>query len=196
MLLEFKCWMDSSNAIDLCAARQICPDRRVRLDIPRPSGFRARRADGSRSGAAFRARAVPQTDGGRRIGQSELWLPPCTGESQPADRPYHSAPGREIPCALTAEAGRSRCLSGRRARRHRPAGGQRAHRCRLHPRPGHPGGEPAWHDVLRASAYLRTHRQLKQRASQPALLFRSHRARPSGGDGSLPSGARRHRRRS
>jgi hypothetical protein len=37
-----------TTLFDLCAPRQICPDRRVRLDIPRPSGFRPRRADGRR----------------------------------------------------------------------------------------------------------------------------------------------------
>jgi len=44
-----------------------------------------------------------------------------------------------------------------------------------------------------AGAYLRARRRLRQRASQPALLFRGNRARPSGGDGSLPPGTRRHR---
>ena len=145
--------------------------------------------------AAFRARAVPETAGGRRAGQSELRLPRHTGKSQPADRSHNSAHGREIPCALTGEAGRSRCLSGRRAGRHRPPGGQRAHRCRFHPRPGHPGGEPARHHVFGASAYLRARRRLRQRASRPPLLFRGNQARPFGGDGSLPPGTRCHRRR-
>jgi hypothetical protein len=44
------------------------------------------------------------TDGGRRVGQSELRLSRRTGKSQPADRPYDSAPGREIPCALSGKA--------------------------------------------------------------------------------------------
>ena len=91
---------------------------------------------------------MPETAGGRRAGQSELRLPRRAGKSQPADRPHNSAHGREIPCALIGEAGRSRCLSGRRTGRHRPPGGQRPHRCRLHPRPGHPGDEPARHHVL------------------------------------------------
>ena len=38
-------------------------------------------------------------------------------------------------------------------------------------------------------------RRLRQRASRPPLLFRGNRARPFGGDGSLPPGTRRHRRR-
>jgi hypothetical protein len=65
-----------------------------------------------------------------------LWL--CANSCSVADRP-------------AASAGRSRCLSGGRAGRHRPAGGQWAHRCRLYPRTGHFGGEPAWHDVLKLS---------------------------------------------
>ena len=76
-----------------------------------------------------------------------------------------------------------------------PPGGQRAHRCRLHRRARHPGGEPARHYVLGAGAYLCTRRRIRQNASQPPFLFRGDRAGPFGGDGSLPSGAHRHRRR-
>ena len=160
-----------------------------------PARRGTRRGRRSATGATLRARAVPETAGGRSAGQSELRLPRRAGKSQPADRSHNSAHGREIPCALTGEAGRSRCLSGRRAGRHRPPGGQWAHRCRFHPRPGHRGGEPARHHVLGAGAYLRVHRRLRQRASRPPLLFRGNRARPFGGDGSLPPGPRRHRRR-
>ena len=101
----------------------------------RPSRPGTRRGRRSATGAALRAGAVSETAGGRRAGQSELRLPRRTGKSQPADRSHNSAHGREIPCTLTGEAARSRCLSGRRAGRHRPPGGQRAHRCRFHPRP-------------------------------------------------------------
>ena len=90
---------------------------------------------------------------------------------------------------------RSRCLSGRRARRHRAPGGQRAHRCRFQPRPGHPGGEPARHHVLGTGADLRAPRRIRKKASRSPVLFRGDRARPSGGDASLPPGTRRHRRR-
>ena len=86
-VLCFERWLDSSNAIALCVPRQIGPDRRVRPDISRPSGLRARRTDSRRSGAAFRDRAVPQTAGGRGAGQSELRLSRRTGKSQPADWP-------------------------------------------------------------------------------------------------------------
>ena len=109
--------------------------------------------------------------------------------------PHHPAHGREIPRPLAGEAARSRCLSRRRAGRHRPAGGQRVHRRRLHPRPRHLCGEPARHHVLGTGADLRGQRQLLQRASRPPLLFRGNQARSFGRDGSLPSGARRHRRR-
>ena len=145
--------------------------------------------------AALRAGAVPETAGRRRACQSELRLSRRTGGSQPAERSHHPAHGREISRPLTGEAARSRCLSGRRAGRHRPAGGQRAHRRRFHPRPGHLCGEPARHHVLGAGADLRGQRRLRQRASRPPLLFRGNEARPFGGDGSLPPRARRHRRR-
>ena len=98
---------------------------------------------------------MPENGGGRSAGQSELRLSRRTGKSQPAERSHNSAHGREISCALTGEATRSRCLSCRRAGRHRPPGDQRAHRCRFHPRPGHRGDEPARHHVLGAGAYLR-----------------------------------------
>jgi len=101
----------SSNATDRCAPRQVRSDRLVRPDISRPGGFRVRRAEGCRSGAAF---------------SSPRRAPNCrTGKPQPADRPQNSAPGREVPSAFTGEAGRSRGLSGGRTGRHRPAGGQR-----------------------------------------------------------------------
>ena len=145
--------------------------------------------------APLRAGAVPETAGGRRAGQSELRLPRRAGKSQPADRSHHQADGREIPCALDGEAGRSRRLSGRRARRHRPPGGQRAYRCRLHPRPRHRGDEPARHHVLGARAYLRVHRQLRQRASWPPLLLRGDEARARGRDRGLSPRTRRYRRR-
>ena len=154
-----------------------------------------RRGHQSAKGAALRARAVPETGGGRRACQSELLLPRGAGESQPAEWPHHPAHGREIPRPLGGEAARSRCLSGRRAWRHRPPGGQRVHRRRLHPRPRHLCGEPARHHVLGTGADLRGQRRLLQRASRPALLFRGNQARPFGRDRSLPPRARCHRRR-
>ena len=87
-------------------------------------------------------------------------------------------------------------LSGRRAGRHRASGSQRTYRCGLHPRPGHSGSEPARDHVLAARAHLRVHRRLRQSGSRSALLFRGNEARPLGRDRSLPSQARRHRRRS
>ena len=156
----------------------------------RPGIRRERR---SATSAALRARAVPETVRGRRVDQSELRLPRRTGKSQPAVRSDNSAHGRKVSCALAGAAGRSHCLSGGRAGRHSAPGGQRAHRCRFHPRPGHRGHEPARHHVLGAGAYLRGYRQLQQSASRTPLLFRGNRARPFGGNESLPPGARRHR---
>ena len=145
--------------------------------------------------AALRAGAVPETARRRDARPSELQLSRRAGKPQPARGPHHPAHGREIPRPLAGEAARSRCLSRRRAWRHRPAGGQRVHRRRLHPRPRHLCGEPARHHVLGTGADLRGQRQLLQRASRPPLLFRGNQARPFGRDGSLPPGARRHRRR-
>ena len=168
------------------------PPARLSPRLVRPG---TRRGHQFAKGAALRAGAVPETAGGRRACQSELRLSRRAGESQPAEWPHHPAHGREISRPLGGEATRSRCLSGRRAWRHRPPGGQRAYRRRLHPRPRHLCGEPARHHVLGTGADLRGQRRLRQRASRPALLFRGNQARPFGRDGSLPPRARRHRRR-
>jgi hypothetical protein len=152
-----------------------------------------RRRDGNC--ATLRAGAVPETAGRRDARRRELRLSRRAGKSQPADRSHNSAHGREIPGARKGEAARSRCLSSRRAGRHCPSGCQRAHRCGLHPRPRHPGYEPARHHVLGAGAYLHARRRLRQNASRPPLLFRGNQARPFGGDGSLPPRPRRHCRR-
>ena len=162
---------------------------------PRLARLGTRRRHRSAKGAALRGGAVPETGGGRRACQSELRLSRRARRSQPAEWPHHPAHGREISRPLGGEAARPGCLSGRRAWRHRPAGGQRAHRRRLHPRPRHLCGEPARHHVLGTGADLRGQRRLLQRASRPALLFRGNQARPFGRDGSLPPRARRHRRR-
>jgi hypothetical protein len=128
--------------------------------------------------------------------KSELRLPRRTGKSKPADRSHNSAHGLEIPCALTGEAGRSRCLSGRRAGRHRPPGGQWAHRCRFRPRRGHPGGEPKRGTMFSEPAL--TCASMDDLAGAIlGLRFYSEatQARPFDRDGGLPPRTRRHRRR-
>ena len=196
MYLQLKHWTDSRMR-SICALR----DRFALIVVASCVTFLAPVASAQDASTAaaevprFEPAPCPKLPGAEELAKASCGYLVVVGKSQPADRSHNSAHGREIPCALTGEARRSRCLSGRRARRHRAPGGQRAHRCRFHPRPGHPGGEPARHHVLGAGADLRAPRRLRQKASRSPVLFRGDRARPFGGDASLPPGTRRHRRR-
>ena len=141
----------------------------------------------------FEPAPCPKLEGAEALADATCGYLVVPEESQPALRPHNSAHGCEIPRTLTGETARSCYLSGRRAGRHRPSGGQRTYRCGLHPRPGHPGSEPARDHVLRASAHLRVYRRLRQSGSWSPLLFRGNEARPLGSNGSMPPQARRHR---
>ena len=143
----------------------------------------------------FEQAPCPKLAGAEELAKASCGYLVVPENRKPAEWPHHPAHGREIPRPLGGEAARPGCLSGRRAWRHRPARGQRAHRRRFHPRPRHLCGQPARHHVLGTGADLRGQRRLLQRASRPALLFRGNQARPFGRDGSLPPRARRHRRR-